>query len=105
MVGGQKTDDDKPRQQTSNHLKSKDKCKSKTTTKQGGKDTSSLSGSDSSNTADGPRIDKPDDKLSDKNNSQDQALKTLVAAWPELPETFKAGILAMVQAFARKEEQ
>jgi hypothetical protein len=33
--------------------------------------------------------------------SNDQNLATVVAAWPELPEAIKAGILAMVQAAAK----
>lgn len=101
MPAAKKTDDDNSCQQTSNHLKSKDKRKPKTASKHGGKDTPSLSGDDSSTTADGPRNDKLDDKLL----TQDPTLLAVIEAWPELPEEIKAGILAMVEAFTRKEDQ
>ena len=66
---------------------------------------SSVPSGDCSSTADGPRSDKQDDKQSDKKSSQDPSLLTVIEAWPELPEQIKAGILAMVQAFVRREEQ
>ena len=57
-----------------------------------------MPGNDSSNTADGPRNDKQDDKQ----DSQDPTLQNVIEAWPELPEEIKAGILAMVEAFTKR---
>ena len=60
---------------------------------------------DGSSTADGPRSDKLGDKLSDKLTTQDRQLLALIEAWPKLPQAVRQGILAMVQAFTRKEDR
>ncbi len=60
---------------------------------------------DSTATADGLRSDKPDDKLGDKPETPDQALELVTKAWPTLPETIRHAILAMVQAFVRRDPE
>ena len=56
---------------------------------------------DSNNTADGPRSDKPDDKLL----TQGQALELVDKAWPTLPEAIRQAIVAMVKSLDKRGEQ
>ena len=66
---------------------------------------SSVTDGDQAHPADGPRSDKPDDKLSDKPLTQDQALAFVAEAWPRLPHAIRGAILAMVQALEERGEQ
>ena len=56
---------------------------------------------DSTTTADGPRSDKPDDKLL----AQDEDLELVTKAWPTLPEAIRQAIVAMVKSLDKRGEQ
>ena len=60
---------------------------------------------DCDDSANVPRFDKPDDKLSDKRQITDPNLQEVVDAWTDLPAAVRAGIVAMVQSVNSTDEE